>query len=171
MDAPNHLERRSVNASLTVSEIQLMTLTRAGNSRVMDLFVDRLKRLPAGQKAKDHALEAYVYRIIWSGLKGHQDLLTRFSDILPPGESITLGRRTQNTAEENLVPSAEFSEAQLRVYADTLRYLDTAAGRAFRFRRTVVEKMPSPVVRSALKIRKTFAELKRDAESSSWSKT
>lgn len=114
LSPPEIVEEKRVNASLTLSEILVLSEARrlVSHYSIREIY-DSLIRLPNSEKANDAILKKYYSEVVYNALIGYNEVINDVNSVLPAKEklefkSVELGDRSY---EEQI----SLSVSQLRI--------------------------------------------------------
>lgn len=137
IEVPVFLGKRTVNESLTISEIFLIQSLRNKYNLVIDYFVEDLKRIPKIEKGVDKILENHIYSVF------RRVLLTRFKGIeqinqfLSEEEKMDLGNLKNINEISEYDKEMILTKKQVEIIVKKIYFFSTLKGRLIFLKRKI----------------------------------
>jgi hypothetical protein len=127
----------NVNESVTLSEVKVLNHLKTAYPLVVDYFMEDLKALPKGKKAKDKYFDNYLATIFAIKLSNYNAQLSMLNQHFKEGEKLILN--SESTANKPLKePEINLNDKQLSLVIKNIKFFNTTHGKLILLRRKAV---------------------------------
>jgi hypothetical protein len=127
----------NVNESVTLSEVKVLNHLKTAYPLVVDYFMEDLKALPKGDKAKDKHFDNYLAIVFSAQLRTFNAQLSKINVHFREDEKLILNTES-STSESLKEPEINLNDKQLSLVIKNIKFFNTTHGKLILLRRKAV---------------------------------